>query len=66
MFWHRPRASVEASHYEARLRAFHVRLGGLSANFRVTTLPFSTADGYEDWYLVDDWSELGSLNAMAV
>lgn len=66
VFWHRPRAGVEASEYERRLRAFHERLGELSASFRVAPLPFAAGEGYEDWYLVDDWSALGTLNAAAV
>lgn len=67
VFWHRP--SPEAVEYEAALRAFHAALRespsqGLrdSACFRVD-VPW--CDGYEDWYLVDDWAALGVLNAHA-
>jgi hypothetical protein len=66
VFWHRPRAGVEASEYERRVRAFHARLEGPSASFRINPLPFADGEGYEDWYLVDGWSELGALNAEAV
>ncbi len=66
VFWHQPRGGIDASEYERRLRTFHTELGGMSATFRVAPLPFTSEPGYEDWYLVDDWSALGTLNAMAV
>jgi len=71
LFWHSPAASADAAEYEALLAAFHARLREApppgfraSAAFAVTTS--WGGDGYEDWYLVDDWSALGVLNADAV
>jgi hypothetical protein len=71
LFWHSPADSADIAEYEALLLAFHARLREApppgfreSAAFAVTT-PWS-GDGYEDWYLVDDWSALGVLNADAV
>jgi hypothetical protein len=71
VFWHRPAASVDRADYEAHLGAFHDRLradppAGFreSAAFRVD-LPW-IGEGYEDWYLVDDWHAVGVLNAAAV
>jgi hypothetical protein len=66
LFWHRPAAGVGTEEYEARLRAFHARLDVVSAAFRLHVLPWRHEDGYEDWYLVEDWAALGELNAAAV
>ncbi len=66
VFWHRPRASVSSSDYESRLRAFHLELGVCSASFRVETVPFVSGGAYEDWYLVESWTELGALNLRAI
>jgi len=55
--------------YERQLSAFHSRLaqeGYVTAAFRLNELPFIQHDGYEDWYLVDDWRSLGELNDDAV
>jgi hypothetical protein len=68
VFWHRPRRDVEVEEYEAALRGFHASLAGVpSATFRLEALPFGDrGGGYEDWYLVEDWTALGELNATAV
>jgi hypothetical protein len=66
VFWHRPRAGVAAADYERRLCAFHRRLLAPSGSFRISSLPFAEGDGYEDWYLVEGWADLGDLNAAAV
>jgi hypothetical protein len=67
VFWHRPHAGTSPADYEDGLRAFHARVAVPSACFRIGALPFGdAAAGYEDWYLVGDWSELGELNAAAV
>jgi hypothetical protein len=66
LFWHRPRPDVDTARYEESLRRFHGSLDGVSASFRLARLPFAATDGYEDWYLVDDWQALGALNAAAV
>ena len=65
VFWHRP---ASGSHdYERRLTAFHDVIGVESTWNRVTGLPWMGGlDGYEDWYLVDDWAALGALNERAV
>ena len=75
VFWHRPAAAVEAHAYEAALAAFHTALAANppagfldSAAFRADTAPWLPGDGpaYEDWYAVEDWAALGTLNAAAV
>ncbi|MBV9007496.1 MAG: hypothetical protein JO181_22710 [Solirubrobacterales bacterium] len=66
VFWHQPRVGVARADYERRLRAFHTALSARSASFRLDALPFGAGDGYEDWYLVEDWADLGALNAAAV
>ncbi len=66
VFWHRPHAGTHAADYERRLNAFHSRLVAPSASFRTSALPFAEGAGYEDWYLVENWTELGELNTTAV
>ncbi|HWA54150.1 MAG TPA: hypothetical protein VG816_08260 [Solirubrobacterales bacterium] len=66
VFWHRPGDGVDPNEYEEGLRAFHRSLDYRSAAFRLEQLPFGTGGGYEDWYLVEDWSALGDLNQRAV
>jgi hypothetical protein len=67
VFWHRPAAGEDSAGYEARLTGFHAALAadpppgyGGSCALRLD------GDGYEDWYLVPGWGELGELNAHAV
>jgi hypothetical protein len=73
VFWHRPDRSVDPADYERRLAGFHERMaadppGGFagSAAFRVGALPWLPDGGYEDWYLVRGWADLGVLNDAAV
>jgi hypothetical protein len=67
VFWHQPRAGTASAHYEDGLRAFHARLTVPSGSFRLGALPFADGQaGYEDWYLVEGWAQLGDLNAAAV
>src|ERR1700733_4368424 len=67
VFWHRPLPGTARADYEAALRAFHSRLALPSASFRIGALPFAEAGaGYEDWYLVGNWAELGELTLAAV
>jgi hypothetical protein len=66
LFWHRPRPGVEQLEYEEAQRQFHALLEVASACFRLERLPFDERPGYEDWYLVENWQELGELNTAAV
>ncbi|HEY8584750.1 MAG TPA: hypothetical protein VIL49_17445 [Capillimicrobium sp.] len=68
VFWHQPADTAVRAAYEARLGAFHASIGVPSAWYRVGGLPWMPdgADGYEDWYLVDDFAALGALNERAV
>jgi hypothetical protein len=69
LFWHRPGGAEELECYERRLVEFHRALRGAvaeSAAFRLERLPFGGGGGYEDWYLIDDWPDLGELNRAAV
>jgi hypothetical protein len=66
VFWHRPGDGVDVADYEARLRAFHETLEVDSAAYRLRHLPWREEGGYEDWYLVEDWTALGELNEAAV
>jgi hypothetical protein len=65
VFWHRP---APGSHdYEQRLTAFHDVIGVESTWHQVSGLPWMGGlDGYEDWYLVEDWAGLGALNERAL
>jgi len=78
--WHRAAAGVEQSEYEKALERFHRSLAHRppsgyrgSAALRLPELPWlesiagvEGAPGYEDWYLVDDWSAVGVLEEAAV
>jgi hypothetical protein len=66
VFWHRPAADVDVEAYENALRLFHGSLDVTSASFRLARIPFAEVEGYEDWYLVEDWSGLGELNSRAI
>ena len=78
--WHRAAAGVEQGAYEHALERFHRSLAhrppsgfrGSSA-FRLSELPWlapiagaEAAPGYEDWYLLDDWTAVGVLEEAAV
>jgi len=66
VFWHRPKADVDLATYEAAQRAFHDKIDVPSGCFRLAQLPFAQSGGYEDWYLVRGWAELGVLNDAAI
>jgi hypothetical protein len=70
VFWHVPAASVAPASYEALLAAFHAPLRRRferTATFALRAIPWlEGAAGYEDWYLVDDFAALGTLNSVAV
>ncbi len=69
LFWHRPGPDGGRRDYERHLVGFHAALAGrgyTTAAFRLERLPFAERDGYEDWYLIDDWSALGVLAEAAV
>jgi hypothetical protein len=78
--WHRAAAGVEQLAYEHALERFHRSLAhrppsgfrGSSA-FRLSALPWlaplagaEAAAGYEDWYLLEDWTAVGVLEEAAV
>jgi hypothetical protein len=78
--WHRAAAGVEQRAYEQALARFHRSLAHRppsgfrgSAAVRVRELPWlaplagaEQAPGYEDWYLLDDFTALGVLEEAAV
>jgi hypothetical protein len=73
VFWHQPAGSIDPAVYEGRLAAFHERMAAVapagfldSAAFRVGALDWQPGGGYEDWYLVEDWTALGVLNEAAI
>ena len=69
VFWHRPASGVDPHQYEARLAEFLEAVGTEvveAASFRLEHLPFVESDGYEDWYLVEDWESLGILDDAAI
>jgi hypothetical protein len=74
VFWHRLATGADVIGYEQALERFHRSLAhrppsgfhGSSA-FRLGELPWlGGGGGYEDWYLVEDWSALGVLEEAAV
>jgi hypothetical protein len=66
VFWHRPSRRASSEDYRRALVEFHDRLAIPSASFWRAKLPFEETDGYEDWYLVEDWAALGDLNLRAL
>lgn len=66
VFWHTPAENVGRDDYEESLRRFHATLDVRSWSFRIPVFPFPGGGGYEDWYLVHGWHEIGVLNAAAV
>jgi hypothetical protein len=73
VFWHRAAPGTEG--YEDRLVAFHAALAAhppvgfrSSRAFRLDRAPWLDGEGtaYEDWYLVESWAQLGTLNTGAV
>lgn len=80
--WHSPAPTVEEAAYERALEQFHRSLAHRapngfrgSATFRVAELPWlgsrqqsspGASGGYEDWYLLEDWSAIGVLEEAAV
>ena len=81
VFWHRPAAGIEQAAYEQALERFHRSLAHRppsgyrgSAALRLPELPWlppsaearEGAPGYEDWYLIEDWSAVGVLEEAAV
>jgi hypothetical protein len=75
LFWHRAAEGTSPEHYEDAQRRLHHSLAarppagyGGSARFRAEELPWLDGDGrgYEDWYLVEDWTALGILREAAV
>lgn len=74
VFWHQPRPDVGTEEYESALRAFHARLADAevpgflgSWSVRASTVPWlGGGAGYEDRYLVADFTALGELSMAAV
>ena len=75
LFWHERRPEVEPDRYLALLDDFHRALAAApppgfhrSWSVRLDAAPWDGGPGepIEDWYLVADWTALGTLNDAAV
>jgi hypothetical protein len=75
VFWHWPEPETRIPEYEQKLVTFHQALANsrvpgvrASATFRVAGAPWlgPGRSGYEDWYFVDGYSALETLNLAAV
>lgn len=75
VFWHRPAERVAGEAYESAHLAFHRSLARTppvgfrgSQCFRIGHAPWLDGDGsgYEDWYMLSDFTALGVLNEAAV
>ena len=75
MFWHSPVAGAPTESFEAKLASFHDSLNACkpdgfveALSFRVAGLPWGHGQDlvYEDWYVVEDFAALGTLNDAAV
>jgi hypothetical protein len=65
VFWHRP--AGDPAEYERRLAAFHAALAADPPPGYGGSCALRLGDGgYEDWYLVPDWTALGELNQAAI
>ena len=74
LLWHRPADSVTPDAYEAAIVRFHRSLAAhppagfvRSVSLRAEGLEWlGGGDGYEDWYVVEDFAAIGVLNEAAV
>lgn len=75
LFWHRPEAGAAREEYERAQERFHRSLAQrppdgfrASLGLRVSQITWLSGEdpGYEDWYVVDDWTALGVLRQAAV
>jgi hypothetical protein len=66
VFWHRPRAGVDAETYEAALIAFHQELAQEALDGVHGSAVYATDSGYEDWHFVEASFALDTLNTAAV
>ena len=74
VFWHRPAPGVDPETYAEAIGRFHRSIAARppagfvrSVCLRADGLGwFEEGDGYEDWYVVEDFAALGVLNAAAV
>jgi hypothetical protein len=73
LFWHEPQPDVAADRYADLLQAFHRALAAApppsfvrSWSVRLDAAPWEGGPAFEDWYLVEDWAALGTLNEAAV
>jgi hypothetical protein len=73
VFWHTASPAGDAAAYEEALARFQrALLDAVPSGFlgcsshAVVDAPWLRGPGYEDWYLVEDWTALGELNAAAV
>src|SRR3954451_21160671 len=76
LFWHEPQPEVGAERYVGLLRGFHRALAAApppsfvrSWSVRLDVAPWDAGPAgrpFEDWYLVEDWGALGTLNEAAV
>jgi len=75
VFWHQPKPEITAGMYEIKLTDFIRTLRSQKPpglvdvmSFRVAALPWSPRRGtvYEDWYVVESFAALGTLNDAAV
>lgn len=73
VFWHRPAEGTAVESYERDQHRLHRSLAARppegfrgSACFRAPDLEWLGGDGYEDWYLIDDWAAVGVLRQAAV
>ncbi len=73
LLWHRSADSVAQEVYEAAIVRFHRSLAAhppvgfvCSVSLRAPALGWLGGDGYEDWYVVEDFAAIGVLNEAAV
>jgi hypothetical protein len=74
VFWHEPDSETDRDAYERLLRSFHRTLGDHPPEGFVASKAYRAEGprwlhvevGYEDWYLVESWTALGTLNDAAL
>jgi hypothetical protein len=74
VFWHQAASGVDPARYEQSLDDFHRSLAAdppegfrRSLWHRFEALPWlGGGPGYEDWYLVEGWTQVGALESGAV